>query len=212
MVKELTNRAREVELAFYDEHGREAINSIWYACAKFNMNFFDEETKNRIDLTSYRNFFANLKTPENRYDYYRLLIGALSMGYWVGFNPIYVDLKSFCEMREDEHVHEFQMLKDIKEVCNKFWTVELLGGTANDDLQRDYPFIHDWISAINNKIKSELENFGIADIKRKVYQDLLNEARKDLFHNISLVRDGKSNIIDIKDEVEYWSTRVDFEI
>lgn len=79
-------------------------------------------------------------------------------------------------------------------------------------IYRDYPFIHDWISAINNKIKSELENFGIADIKRKVYQDLLNEARKDLFHNISLVRDGKSNIIDIKDEVEYWSTRVDFEI
>ena len=212
MTKEPTNKARDVELAFYDEHGREAINSIWYSCAKFNMQFLDKETKNRIDLASYMNFFNNLKTPDNKYDYYRLLIGTLSMGYWVGFSPIYADLQSFHDMREDKHVHEFQMLKDIKEVCNTFWTVELLGGTANDNLQRDYPFIHDWTLAINNKIKDKIQNLGITNNKRKVYQDLLDKARRDLFHNISLVREGKSNIIDIKDEVEYWSTRVDFEI
>ena len=212
MAKEPTNEARDIELAFYDEHGREAFNSIWYSCAKFNMQFFDKETKNRINLAPYMNFFNNLKTPDNKYDYYRLLVGTLSMGYWVGFNPIYEDLQSFHEMREDKHVHEFQMLKDIKEVCNKFWTVELLGGTANDNLQRDYPFIHDWTSAINNKIKCNLNNLSRVNSKCRVYQNILDEARRDLFHNISLVRNGKSNIIDIKDEVEYWSTRVDFEI
>ena len=41
---------------------------------------------------------------------------------------------------------------------------------------------------------------------------MLQEARKDLFRNIEIVRSGKSNIIDIKDQIEYWRTRVDFQI
>jgi len=116
-------------------------------------------------------------------------------------------------MDTDKDVTSWDVLKDIKSVCNEFWVTDMLGGNPNENLVTDYPFIHEWIAGVTNLIKNKLnEHGGSENTQRQIYQNLLQEARKDLFRNIEIVRSGKSNIIDIKDQIEYWRTRIDFQI
>ena len=208
---------KEIELKFFAEHGKEAIDTISYSSFVFPCHFLTNETKDNFksgrSINYYTGILNDIAMPTNKYDYYRLIIGTICMGNWLGFTPIYEHLSSFHDMDTDENVTSWDVLKDIKSVCNEFWVTDMLGGNPNENLVTDYPFIHKWIAGVNNLIKDKInEHGGSENTQRQIYQNMLQEARKDLFKNIEIVRSGKSNIIDIKDQVEYWRTRIDFQI
>ena len=215
VIMEITKK-KSIELKFYNEHGREALNSIKYLAFEYPYKYLSNKDKDHLkngkSVYYYTKYIDDIKTPTNKYDYYRLVIGTICMGNWLGFDPTYKDLSSYHDMNIDENIITWSVLKDIKDVCNEFWVVNMLGGNPNEILDKDYPFIHDWVVGITNHIKPKFNDLSLENPKRKVYENLLKECRKDMFKNIETVRHGKSNIIDIQEEIEYWRTRVDFEI
>lgn len=208
---------KEIELKFYAEHGKEAIDTISYSSFVFPCHFLTNKTKDNFksgrSINYYTSILNDIAMPTNKYDYYRLIIGTICMGNWLGFTPMYEHLSSFHDMDTDKNVTSWDVLKNIKSVCNEFWVTDMLGGNPNENLVTDYPFIHEWIAGVNNLIKNKInEHGGSENTQRQIYQNMLQEARKDLFRNIEIVRSGKSNITDIKDQLEYWRTRIDFQI
>ena len=87
---------KEIELKFYAEHGKEAIDTISYSSVVFPCHFLTNKTKDNFksgrSINYYTGILNDIAMPTNKYDYYRLIIGAICMGNWLGFTPLY----GFC--------------------------------------------------------------------------------------------------------------------
>ena len=69
---------KEIELKFYAEHGKEAIDTISYSSFVFPCHFLTNKTKDTFKsgrgINYYTGILNDIAMPTNKYNYYRLII------------------------------------------------------------------------------------------------------------------------------------------